>query len=196
MCVLYRLQFGTVNDWYHPSHVMHPNPTILFTLQERRQTEIKNNGKQRLEMGRVERHDHQKTRDETCTRQGNDPSREDESNLLPVHSLEIEVAERNTDSGTSQTLSGGDGESETRGEEYGDGSAQFHAEATSGRDLCNLVAESTDDMVAIKPETDTEQKTGNDENPDRSVGFLGDNTGGVSVVGTNPGSNSVGNCDM
>jgi hypothetical protein len=49
-------------------------------------------------------------------------------------------------------------------------------------------------VVAVEPETDAEEKTSNDENPDRCVGFLGDNASGVGVVSRNPGADGVGNC--
>jgi hypothetical protein len=62
--------------------------------------------------------------------------------------------------------------------------------------LGDLVTKSADNVVAVEPETDTEESTGNDEDPNGGVGFLGDDTGGVGVVGTNPGSDSVGNCDI
>lgn len=116
--------------------------------------------------------------------------------MLPVDGLEIEVAKRDTDGGASETLSSGDRESETRGEEDSDGGTQFHAESTGGRDLGDLVAESAYNVVSVEPETDTEKKTSDDEDPDGSVGFLSDDTSGVGVVRTNPGSDSVGNCDV
>lgn len=147
-------------------------------------------------MGRVKRHNHKKTGNKTSTRQGNDPSGEDEADLLPVDSLEVEVAERNSNGGTSETLRGGDGESETRGEENGDGGAELHAETTGRRDLGDLVAECAHDVVAVEPETDTEEETRDDEDPDGGVSFLGYDTCGVGVVGTDPGSDGVGNCNV
>ena len=62
--------------------------------------------------------------------------------------------------------------------------------------MSDLVTKRTDNVVSVEPETDTEKKTGDDEDPDGSVGFLGDDTSGVGVVRTNPGSDSVGNCDV
>jgi hypothetical protein len=50
-------------------------------------------------------------------------------------------------------------------------------------------------VVAVEPETDSEEKTSNDENPDRCVGFLGDDAGGVGVVSRDPGADGVGNCN-
>ena len=146
-------------------------------------------------MGRVKRHNHKKTGDETSTGQGDNPSGEDEADLLPVDSLEIKVAERNANGGTSETLRGGDGESETRSKEHGDGGAELHAETTGGRDLGDLVAERAHNVVAVEPETDTEEETGDDEDPDGGVGFLGYDTSGIGVVGTDPWADSVGNCD-
>jgi hypothetical protein len=196
MCVLYRLQFGTGNDWYHLSHNMHTHPSAILALQKTHQTgrkERKKSFSKHLEMGRVERHNHEQTRNETSTRQGDDPTGEDEADLLPVDSLEVKVAEGNTNRGTSQTLGSGDGESETRSEENGDGGAELHAETTRRRDLGDFVAKSADNVVAVEPETETEEETGDDEDPDGRVGFLGDDTRGVGVVGTDPGADSVGN---
>lgn len=144
-------------------------------------------------MRRVERHNHEQTRDQTSTRQGDDPTAEDETDLLPVDSLEVEVAERNTNGGTSQTLCSGDGESEAGSEKDSDGGTELHGETTGGRDLSDLVAESADDVVSVDPETETEEKTGDDEDPDGCVGFFGDDAGGVGVVSGNPGAYSVGN---
>ena len=146
-------------------------------------------------MGRVKRHNHKQTGNKTSTGQGDNPSGEDEANLLPVNGLEIEVAERNTNGSASETLRGGDGESETRGEEHGDGGAELHAETTGGRDLRDLVAERAHNVVAVEPETETEEETRDDEDPDGRVGFLGYDAGGVGVVGTDPGADCVGNCD-
>jgi hypothetical protein len=143
-------------------------------------------------MGRVERHNHEQTRNKTSTRQGDDPTGEDEADLLPVDSLEVKVAEGNTNRSTSQTLSGGDGESEAGSEEDGDGSAELHAETTGRRDLGDFVAESADNVVAVEPEAETEQETSDDEDPDGRVGFLGDDARRVGVVGTDPGADGVG----
>lgn len=144
-------------------------------------------------MRRVQRHNHQQTRDQTSTRQGDDPTAEDETDLLPVDGLEVEVAERNTNGGTSQTLCSGDGESETGSEEDSDGGTKFHGETTGGGDLSDLVAEGAHDVVSVDPETEAEEETGDNEDPDGCVGFFGDDAGGVGVVGGYPGSNSVGN---
>jgi hypothetical protein len=48
-------------------------------------------------------------------------------------------------------------------------------------------------VVTVEPETKTKEKTSNDENPDGSVSLLGDFTSLEGVVGSNPGTDSVGN---
>lgn len=52
---------------------------------------------------------HENTRDQTSSRDGNDPSKIDPGDHAPVDSTPVTVAETNTDNGTSDTLGGGDG---------------------------------------------------------------------------------------
>lgn len=115
-----------------------------------------------LEVWRVQRHDHEQTRNQTSTRQSDDPTREDETDLLPVDGLEVEVAERDTDGGARQALCGGDGKGQTRGQEDSDGGTELHGETTGRRDLCDLVSERANHVVAVKPETSTKEQTGDD----------------------------------
>jgi hypothetical protein len=149
-----------------------------------------------LEVRGVERHDHQQPGDQTSTGQRDDPSGEDETNLLPVYGLEIEVAERNADGRASETLSSRNRQCETGGEEDGDGGAELHREPTGGRDLRDLIAERAHNVVAVEPETNAEEKTSNDKDPDGCVGFLGDDAGGVGVVRSYPGADGVCNCEV
>lgn len=77
--------------------------------------------------------------------------------------------ECNTKSGTSQALGGGDGKTETGGEEDGDSGAKLSGETTGRAHLGDLVAEGTDDVVSEEPETHTEKKTSDSQHPDRGV---------------------------
>lgn len=61
--------------------------------------------------------------------------------------------------------------------------------------MSDLVAEGAHDVVAIEPEAEAEEQTGDDEDPDGGVGFLGDNAGGVGVVGAYPRTDCVGDCE-
>ena len=84
---LYKLQFGTLNDWYHtPYHA----PSAHSSHKKKRPDQTgqrKKSSSKHLEMGRVKRHNHEQTGNKTSTWQGDDPSREDEANLLPVDGL-------------------------------------------------------------------------------------------------------------
>jgi len=62
--------------------------------------------------------------------------------------------------------------------------------------LGDLVAERAHNVVAVEPESETEEETGDDEDPDGRVGFFGHDAGGVGVVGSDPGADSVGDCDI
>lgn len=155
----------------------------------------KENTQTRLKMWRVQRHSHHETRNHTRSRQSNDPSRKDESDLLPVDSLYIKVAQGNTDGGTSQTLRGRHRKSETRSQKDGNSGAEFHGETTGRRDLSDLVAEGAHNVVAVEPEAEAEEQTSDDEDPDGGVGFLGDDAGGVGVVRAYPGTDCVGDCE-
>lgn len=144
-------------------------------------------------MRSVEGHDHEKATDQTRTRQGDDPAGEDEADLLPVDGTDVEVAQGDSDGGTSQTLSCRDRESETTSQKYCDSRPELHRKSACRGDLGDLVAEGAHNVVAVEPETDTEKETGDDEDPDGGVSLLGDLASGVGVVRSNPGTNSIGN---
>lgn len=150
----------------------------------------------RLKVRRVQRHSHHETRNHTRSGQSDDPSGKDETNLLPVHSLHVEVAQGNTDSSTSQTLGCGNGKGETRSQEHGNSGAEFHGETTSRRDLSDLISKGADNVVAVEPEAEAEEETSNDEDPDGGVGFLGDGAGSIGVVGAYPRTDCVGDCGV
>ena len=145
-----------------------------------------------LKVGGVERHAHKQSGDETRAGQGDDPRREDESDLLPVHSADVEVAERNTDGGTSKALGGRHRQAKTAGKQDSDGGTELHGEATGRRHLGDLVTERPHDVEAVDPESDTEQETGDDEDPDGSISLGRDLASLVSVVRSHPGADSVG----
>lgn len=150
--------------------------------------------KTRLKMRRIQRHNHQKTRDQACAGQRNDPTRKDEANLLPIDSFEIEIAQGDANGSAGETLGGGNREGEARGEQDGDGGAEFHGEATGRRDLGDFVAEGAHNVVAVEPEAEAEEEAGDDEDPDGGIGFLCDDAGRVGVVGAYPGADCVGDC--
>jgi hypothetical protein len=102
-----------------------------------------------LEVRGVQSHGHEQSGDQTSTWKGNDPGREDESNLLPVDSANIEVAKGDTDSCSGQALCCGDRKTEATGQENSDSSPKFHGEATSRRNLSDLVSEGAHDVEAV-----------------------------------------------
>ena len=157
----------------------------------------------------VQCHRHQQARDQPCARQCDDPGREDESDLLPVDSANIEVTEGNTDRSTSQTLRGRNRQRKPRSEKNGDGGAEFHRETSCWRNLSDFVAERAHDMVAVDcapgsaigmseehgtrltPEAQTKQQTSDDQDPDRSVGAGSHLATSVGIVAGNPGAHGV-----
>lgn len=171
---------------------------------------IKNSQSYALKVRRIQRHRHHQPRNQSSTGQRDDPRREDESNLLPVYSPHIIVAERNTNCRASQTLCSRNWQRESGCKKHGDSGAKLHGEAASGRDLGDLVAEGAHDVVTVDcdgvsgvsvhgfgerrtPESETEEQTRDNENPDGRVGFGGDFTAGVGVVAGYPGADGVGN---
>ena len=81
-----------------------------------------------------------------------------------------------------------------RCKQHGDGSAELDGEATGRTHLSDLVAESLDDVVAVDPEAETEEETGDDEEPDWGVGFGVDEARFVRLVDSGPWAYSV--CDI
>ena len=114
--------------------------------------------------------------------------------MLPINSLEVKVAESDTNGGARETLCGRNGKGETRSQQHGDGRTELHGETTGGRDLSDFVAEGAHNVVAVEPEAEAEEEAGDDEDPDGGVGFLCDDAGGVGVVGAYPGADCVGDC--
>merc|ERR1711881_345907 len=123
-----------------------------------------------LEVWRVESHHAQETRNETSGWQSVHPTSEDEEHLLPVDGLDVVVHERNTD-----------------------GSTQFDGETTSWRHLGELVTESTDDVVAVEPETKTKHETTDNNHPHRSVVLGGNFTEAVGLEDSGDWAERVGN---
>lgn len=91
--------------------------------------------------GRLQRHSpargvddnpNQATRDNTSNRQGNDPAHVDPGDHTPVDRPPGTVAETNTDSGTGDTLGGGNRQLELSRHDDGNCRPQLHGETTRG----------------------------------------------------------------
>ncbi len=91
------------------------------------------------EVRSVEQETHQAATDETGNRDGHDPGEDEETNSLPVDSLEGTVAETNTDGGTSDTHGGGDGKRVLREDKNGNGGTHLHGGSTAGGVVGDLV---------------------------------------------------------
>lgn len=139
-------------------------------------------------MRRVQRHQTQQARNERRARQGHDPAAEDVEQLLPVDGADVVVHEGDAHGGADEALGGGDGEGERGGEQDGDGGAELDGEAAAGRHLGDAVAEGADDVVAVDPEADAEEETGDDEEPDGGAGLGVDEAGLPGLVGGCPGA--------
>ena len=80
----------------------------------------------RLEVRRIEDNAHGKTTDGTSNRDGHDPRKDQETNSLPVDSLEATVAQADTDGGTSDAHGCGYGKRVLREDEDSERSTHFH----------------------------------------------------------------------
>ena len=94
----------------------------------------------RLPLGSVEHQSHQDATDETGNRDSHDPGEEQETDTLPVDSLDVAVAETHADGRASDAHGRRDGESVLREEENGDGGTHLHGRATAGGVVGELVS--------------------------------------------------------
>lgn len=143
-------------------------------------------------MRRIQRHGHHQPRQQSRTGQRQNPPAEDESNLPPVHSPDVEIHQPHADRCSSETLRRADGQAHTTGQKHRDGGAQFRAEASTGTHLRDAVAERTDDLEAEEPESRAEEETGDDEHPDGGGDLGGHFVGLPRAVGGGPGADGVG----
>jgi hypothetical protein len=102
-----------------------------------------------LEMRGIQRHSHQQPRYQTGTWQSDNPGREDECNLLPVDSAEVEVAECDANGCAGKTLGRADRKAETTSKQDCDSGSELHGKTTCRRNLSNLIAERAHDVVAV-----------------------------------------------
>lgn len=144
-----------------------------------------------LEVRGVEAHKHEQSRNETSARKSKHPTTKDPGHSLPVQRTGVKVHKSNTHSSTGQTLRRRDRQRQTRSKQYGDGSTKLNRETTSRRHLGQLVAQLTDNVVAKEPETDTEQKTGNDKHPHGSGRVRAHRHRLPRIVRSSPGANCV-----
>lgn len=163
-----------------------------------------------LKLRDIERHDAENTGDETGRWESEKliitsvlratvrelgkthPSHENEAELAPVDGTEIVVHQSNTHGRTDQALSGGNGECQSRSEQDSDSSTQFDGETTGRRHLSDLVAKAADDVETVHPETETEQETGNNQEPHRSSVLSGYLALVVGLVRSSPRANGIG----
>lgn len=94
----------------------------------------------------VQQDAHQAATNETGDGDGHDPGEDQETDSLPVDSLEGTVAETDTDSGASNAHGGGDGQLELREQKNGNGGTHLHGRTTAGRVVGDLV---THDYVLL-----------------------------------------------
>lgn len=78
------------------------------------------------EVRSVENDAHGHTADGTGNGNGHDPREDEETDSLPVYSLDGTVAKTDTDGGTSDAHGGGDGERVLREDQDGERSTHFH----------------------------------------------------------------------
>lgn len=147
---------------------------------------------ERLEVRGVESEQACQATKQTSARQGKDPSAEDPAQLAPIDGLEIVVHQRDTHGCTSQALSGRDGETETRSEEDSDSGTKFDGETARRAHLGDLVAQGTHDVVAEEPETEAEEETGDDQEPNWSWRLGVDAARAVGLEHSGPGTDGVG----
>jgi hypothetical protein len=102
-----------------------------------------------LEIRRVQCHNHQQSRHQTGTWESDDPRRENECNLPPVDSTNVQVAECDANGCAGKTLGRADRKAETTGEQDGDRSPDFRGRTTCRRDLSDFVSERAHHVVAI-----------------------------------------------
>ncbi len=79
---------------------------------------------------RIDNDSHQATCNDTSTWQCDDPAHIDPSDHTPVDRLEIAGTETHADSCARNALGGRDGQSQSRGHDDGEGTAEFHRETT------------------------------------------------------------------
>lgn len=102
-----------------------------------------------LEMRRVQRHSHQQPRYQTGTWESDNPGREDECNLPPVDSTNVQVAECDANSCAGKALGRADRKAETTSKQDCDSSSEFHGKTTCRRNLSNFIAERAHDVEAV-----------------------------------------------
>ena len=148
-------------------------------------------------MRRVERHDEQDARNETRRGQREHPSAKDVAKLLEVDGLGVEVHQRHAHDGAREALRRGNGETLSGGQEDRNGGAQLHGETSCRGQLRDLVAERADNLETKAPETETQEETGDRENPGGGVNLVDavlvtDLAGAPDAVGRRPGTDGVG----
>lgn len=114
---------------------------------------------------RVQDNTHEQTRDEAGAGQGDEPTHVDPSHHPPVDTPPRSVTETHPYGRAADTLSGRDGELKLGGHNNGDSGAELHRETTRRRMQRNLVAESTHDVVAVRPETNDDTGTAKSQDP-------------------------------
>jgi hypothetical protein len=87
----------------------------------------------------IEKKTHENTAKGASDGDGGDPRKHEETNSLPVDSLEGTVAETDTYSGTSNAHGGGDWKRVLGEDENSDGSTHFHGGASAWRVIGELV---------------------------------------------------------
>lgn len=107
-------------------------------------------------MRSVEGQAHEAASDQAGNGNGHDPGEHEETDTLPVDSLEGTVAQTDADGGTSDAHGGRDGERVLGEDEDGDGGAHLHGGATRRRVVGDLVAHDWKELADEEAEMEAE----------------------------------------
>jgi len=114
----------------------------------------------------VEEQTHEDTTECTGDWNSHDPGQNEETNSLPVYSLEGTIAETNTDGCSSDAHGCRNWERVLGEEEDGDGGTHLHRATSGWRVICDLVTHDLHDVVTIGDETERNGGRENSELPD------------------------------
>lgn len=135
---------------------------------------------------------HKATTNQTRDGDGDDPREEQETNTLPVDSLEGTVAKTDTNGGTSDAHGCGDGELVLGEDEGGDGGAHLHGRTTGWRVVGELVTHDLHDVVSVGDETDTDGQGHDGDLPRGNILLRLDSLAGLPCsVHTSPDTDGV-----
>lgn len=133
------------------------------------------------EVRSVEDDAHGQTTNGASDGNGHDPREDEETNSLPVDSLDGSVAETDTNGGTGDAHGGGDGERVLGEDQDSKGGTHFHRATSAGRVVGDLVAHDLHDVVTVGDESKRQSSREDSQLPD------GDGSLGLGSVTSAPG---------